>query len=52
MSNLNLMNMEFEAILNNLNTQRKKTMKQLDMMEHLIDFDKLSKDPAKKKVAT
>jgi hypothetical protein len=44
--------MEFESILNNLNTQRKKTLKSLDLMEHLIDFDAISKNPAKKKVAT
>jgi hypothetical protein len=33
------MNMKFESLLNGLTSQRKKTLKQLGLMEVLIDFD-------------
>lgn len=52
MMKLNIMNMEFESLLNGLTSQRKKTLKQLGLMEVLIDFEKIAKDPAKKKVTT
>ena len=52
MMKLNIMNMEFESLLNGLTSQRKKTLKHLGLMEGLIDFDSLAKNPAKKKVTT
>lgn len=52
MMKLNIMNMEFEALLNGLTSQRKKTLKHLGLMESLIDFDKIAMNPAKKKVTT
>ena len=52
MMKLNIMNMEFESLLNGFTSQRKKTLKQLGLMEVLIDFEKIAKDPAKKKVST
>lgn len=43
MSELNLVNRDLESLLNGLTAQRKRTMKHIDHMARLVDFETMSK---------
>jgi hypothetical protein len=42
MSQLNLINRDLEQLLNGLTTQRKMTLRQIDSMSKLVDFEVMS----------
>jgi hypothetical protein len=48
-SNLNMINRDLEGLLEGLNAQRKRTIKEIENFQRLVDFQELAKNPAKRR---
>lgn len=49
-SNLNVINRDLENLLEGLDSQRKRTIKEIEVFQRLVDFKELANNPAKRRV--